>query len=97
MFVVKRKLAPFAAIFGCFFFFEVLLLSIHIHINAKIDRDGVTCPVCQLGRGAVKFFHAVKVAKLHPLIVFTDVNLAPDLITGRNIVQPSPIRGPPIA
>jgi len=97
MFRNRRKLAPFITVFGCFFLLETLFVSAHIHLNTRVNRDEVTCPVCQLARDAVKFFHVVKVAKLHPLIVFTDVNLAPDLVTCRNIVQPSPIRGPPIA
>jgi hypothetical protein len=96
MFLDKRKLALFAAVFGCFFFLEIFLFSTHIHINARINRNEVACPICQLARGAVKFFYADKVVKLHPLIVVTVVSLATCLIVSRNIVQSSTIRGPPV-
>ena len=96
MFQDKRKFASLVIALSCFFCLELFLLSAHIHINSKIDRDKVNCPVCRLARGAVKFFYADKVVKLHPLIVVTVVSLATCLIVSRNIVQSSTIRGPPV-
>jgi len=95
MFRDKRKLA--LVCFSCFFFVEVVLLSVHVHIKAKIDRDEASCPVCQLVRGAVKFFYGDTSAKFHPLILVTFIILAACLIVSWNSVRPSPIRGPPIA
>jgi len=95
MFRDKRKLASLVTVLSCFFCLELLILSAHIHIDSKIDRDEVNCPVCQLTRGAVKFLYADKVVKLHPLIVVTVISLAACLVVSRNIVQSSTIRGPP--
>jgi hypothetical protein len=95
MFLDKRKLALFAAVFGCFFFLEIFLFSTHIHINVRINRNEVACPICQLARGAVKFFSADKVVKLQPLILVTVVSRAAYLLVSWSIVEPSPIRGPP--
>jgi hypothetical protein len=97
MFRKKQKVAPLVAVLGCFFFLEIVLLSAHIHISSNIDRDEVTCPICQLARGAIKFFHADKAAKLQPLILVTAVCPVARFISSRNIIQPSRIRGPPVA
>jgi hypothetical protein len=98
MFRDKRKLASLVTVLSCFFCLQLLILSahIHIHINSKIDQDGVNCPVCQLARGTVKFLYADKVVKLHPLIVVTVISLAASLIVSRHIAQSSTIRGPPV-
>jgi hypothetical protein len=96
MFRDKRKFASLVIALSCFFCLELFLLSAHIHINSKIDRHEVACPVCQLARGAAKFLFADKIVKLQPLILITVVSPAACLLTSWNIVQPSPIRGPPV-
>jgi hypothetical protein len=96
MFRDKRKFASLVIALSCFFCLELFLLSAHIHINSKIDRHEVACPICQLARGTIKFFSADKVVKLQPLILVTVVSLAAYLLTSWNIVQLSPIRGPPV-
>ncbi len=96
MFLDKRRLTSLTIVLSFFFFFEILLVSTHIHVNSKSDPAETACPLCQFAAAAAKFLFVHKVITPKSLIVVAVLPVAEFFIVPWGFIRPSPIRGPPV-